>query len=338
MKIPLLTLLALISTLVSSQTYNGDLTLTTQAEVDNFNYSIVTGYLKLNNSTTDPIKNLHGLSELREVRGQRFHVNADSLTSLDGLENLTTVLGYLDLYGESLEDMSALNNLTKVTMHFLLSGCKKLKQIDCFNSLTYAGYIHISNCESLTEISGFNAINSILLVKIEQCTALNRINGFSNLNSLDSYLQLKGNTNLQDISGFSSITQLEGNLLIRNNESLSDFSPFCSLINNSGVQGDIELIGNASNPTSEELMASCNEIGVTSSTLEDELLVYPNPTQNKITINCQQFIEANIYSSTGRLIATSNTPEMYVGNLLTGLYLIKVKTKQSIIQSKLIKQ
>lgn len=68
------------------------------------------------------------------------------------------------------------------------------------------------------------------------------------------------------------------------------------------------------------------------------LNIFPNPVQNKLSINCPQFIEAIIYSTTGSLLFTSNTPEINTEALPSGIYIVKVKSGQGNYQTKFIKQ
>jgi len=64
-------IIATISTIsfnLKAQVYNGDLTLTNQAQVDGFNYTSVTGNLTLYGANSS-ISNLNGLSELQSIGG-----------------------------------------------------------------------------------------------------------------------------------------------------------------------------------------------------------------------------------------------------------------------------
>ena len=252
-------LLVLVSTTISAQTHNGDLTLTTQAQVDNFNYSIVTGFLKINNSTTDPIKNVNGLSSLTEVKGERLRISADSLVSLDGLHNLKTVRGSLDLYGNKIENTNALSGLTQVLgAHILIYQCENLKHIDGLNSLSTMGdntYIYISRCDKLVDITGFNGISTINTIQIEDCPNLESIQGFSSLQNNKS-LFIVNNPELTDLSGFKNFETGCEYLSIKNNTKFDRFCDLHKLFSNNGISGNITISGNAQNPTPEEIIAA----------------------------------------------------------------------------------
>jgi len=69
------------------QIFNGNLTLSSQAEVDNFNYDEIDGDLTI---TGISITNLNGLSELFTIRRSLRIINT-SLTNLDPLVNLSRI-------------------------------------------------------------------------------------------------------------------------------------------------------------------------------------------------------------------------------------------------------
>ena len=79
-------LLGLLTTFpAQAQVHTGDLTLSTQAQVDTFAYSQVTGILRIQGSD---ITNLNALSGLTLVGGLRIEGNA-ALRNLVGLDSLT---------------------------------------------------------------------------------------------------------------------------------------------------------------------------------------------------------------------------------------------------------
>ena len=90
-------LLLLLSANLNAQVYNGDLTLTSQAEVDAFNYTSVTGDLTIQETVPGNITNLNGLSELSSVGGA-FRISGNTaLVNINGFGNLTSVGGILNI-------------------------------------------------------------------------------------------------------------------------------------------------------------------------------------------------------------------------------------------------
>src|SRR5258706_3956576 len=74
-------IISMISFDLKAQTYSGDANLTTQAQVDAFNYTSVTGNLTLFSSS---IANLNGLSNLHSIGGT-LEITNTALTNIDAL-------------------------------------------------------------------------------------------------------------------------------------------------------------------------------------------------------------------------------------------------------------
>ena len=83
-----------VTLLKGQASYVGNLTLSTQSQVDNFDFSTVTGNLYVSSS----ILNVDGLSSLTHVGGNLSIANNPNLTNLDGFLNLTYVGGFLSIF------------------------------------------------------------------------------------------------------------------------------------------------------------------------------------------------------------------------------------------------
>jgi hypothetical protein len=73
----------------------------------------------------------------------------------------------------------------------------------------------------------------------------------------------------------------------------------------------------------------------------NQINIYPNPTKNIFTINLSnnRFNKVEVYSTNGQLINIYQKKEIDISNFKTGLYILKVFTKEkNILYSKIIKQ
>src|SRR6185503_2036281 len=230
-----------------AQVYNGDLTLTTQAQVDAFNYTSVTGNLTIEESVPGNIVNLNGLSELTAV-GKSLNIPGNSaLNDLNGLSNLTSIEGELFISGSALTDINGLNSLTKIGGNLYLKinavlvnisglnglisiggqlrivGSDALAKIDGLNGVkTIAGGLNIESFDALTSIDGFNGLTTLPGLEIHGML-LTHIGGFSSLSSIAGELFISG-TALTDITGLNSLTTIGGNLYFKINPSLVNIS------------------------------------------------------------------------------------------------------------------
>ena len=79
-------------------------------------------------------------------------------------------------------------------------------------------------------------------------------------------------------------------------------------------------------------------------TSSNNLSIYPNPATNSITIKSAAYVEeVSIYDLTGREVlkqqfSNSLTPNIDIGSLKSGMYLLKAKTRQGVITAKIMKQ
>jgi hypothetical protein len=145
---------------VNAQTYNGQLILTSQAEVDAFNYTEVTGNLTINDNVNGDITNLNGLSELTTVGGVLAIYENTTLTNLDGLSSLSSV-------GENIyiSDNAALTNIqfspSYVGEDLKIADNAALANINGFRFLrSVFGSLEIQNNATLTSINGFRGFHT----------------------------------------------------------------------------------------------------------------------------------------------------------------------------------
>ena len=329
------------SQIATAQTHNGDLRLETQEQVDNFNYTEVRGKLSITGSS---ITNLSGMSGLERVTHNFNILDCNALLNLNGIETLEHVGWQINVWrNQILNDVTGLNGVNYVGGHIDLSSNPSLEEIAGFESMITASneaYLQLINSSGLKRITAFQNMKDIMAISIDGCDSLMSITGFSNLEKVNYTLVLWNCALLTDISGLSNITEVGTKIMIAHNDSLKldDFQTFCSLFNGATPPTSVFIQGNADNPTAEEIVAACNTTHVVSEITKQSLSVYPNPAQNRIKINCPQFIEAKIYSPVGTLLFMSDNAEINLQNLQSGLYIVEVKTGQGNFQTKFIKQ
>lgn len=116
-----------------AQTYNGDLTLSTQNEVNAFNYSEVTGDLNIGySSLTSDITDFSPLLSLNIVNGNLNIYKNDGIINLEGLNNLSIVGG----------DFTIKNNENLTSL------------IGIYNIIDIGGNLTIFQNDKLTNLAG----------------------------------------------------------------------------------------------------------------------------------------------------------------------------------------
>lgn len=133
---------------IAANVFNGDVTLTTQIEVDNFgsnNYSEITGDLIIGTNFSSPsnIISLISLNSLSSVGGELDIKYNPSLNSLDGLSNLNSVSeGLVIIFNDSLISLEGLESLIGVEAIYI-GGNINLETLNGIENLTSAGSIGV---------------------------------------------------------------------------------------------------------------------------------------------------------------------------------------------------
>ena len=206
----------LTSFLGMAQVFNGSLTLSTQSEIDAFNFTEVTGQLTISEFSPGDIENVEGLITLVTIGGGLLIDGNTTLTSLDGLDNLISVgsTGTAPIgTGEDIVSLQISNNLM------------------------------LNSIESLSNVS---SIGSFL--EIEDNASLTSLNGLQGISEINGNVFIINNTSLLSIEGLNNITQVTGaglfaiGIVIANNDMLLSLGGLDNLT--AIMTGGLSIIGN----------------------------------------------------------------------------------------------
>ena len=310
----------------------GGITFTTQAEIDNFqtNYpgcAEIEGNVTIGDWGSTDITNLDSLIYIVNINGGLSIESNPLLTSLTGLNNLTTIGGYL-MIGNwehpniNLESLEGLGNLTSVE-----------------------GDVYIES-NPLNSLDGLISLNSVgYHLRISMISNIADLHGLENLNSIGGNLEIIANNNLISLEGIENIEagtiegiQLTSNPLLTecNLQSICDYliAPTGSIWienNATGCNSQLEV--------EEACLTSTNEIA----TFENDIRIFPNPANKTISIisSAQTKIQQiKIFNQTGVLRIKKENPDckIDVSLLQTGLYFAEIKSALGIVREKLIIQ
>jgi hypothetical protein len=242
----------------------GDVILKSQAEVNAFNCTEITGGLFISGAD---ITDLSPLQNLRKVGSLSIweNVNLTNVDGLSGLREISEISGFpytIGIVGNpSLKNLDGLGYLTMDSLGPInISNNPLLESINAFSSpKTAFGLFSISNNASLKSINGFQNLTDVRnygfepFIMIDNNASLTSINGFSSLQRISgngANLQISNNTALTSIDGFSSLVSISGGgrgagLFIENNGSLTNIDGFSSLsVLGYGVAGVITVNNN----------------------------------------------------------------------------------------------
>ncbi len=235
---------------------SGNVTLSTQAQVDAFSCTTFTGDLTIQGYG---ITNLDALSTLTSISGN-FHIrNTNNSLNLNELNALTNVGGELLIRESSLSNVDGLNALTNVgsdIMIFLNNNLLNVDGLAAINSVD--GSLLIANNPNLSNLNGLNALTYIGgELGIESSDNLINLNGLDVLTTIGGELSIKSNDNLLNLNGLDALTTIGGNLRIRLNPNLLNLNGLDAL---TSVGGFLDVFFN---PNMENLdgLAALTSVG-----------------------------------------------------------------------------
>ena len=226
----------------------GSISLSSQAEVDAFafNYptcSTISGSLFISGpdiTNLTPLQNITSLGFLLEINTNPL------LVSLEGLNNLESLLQLKIRNNDALIDVSALGNIDTSFLIEIVNN-NVLQEIANWNSFVSADQLFIIGNDELISLAGLSSLDINDSITIEDNDSLQDLDGLQGILNL-SNLNITGNAQLEDISALSNV---EGNLFSTLIISLND-----SLTNIDGLEG-IENIQNTlwikSNPVLQNI-------------------------------------------------------------------------------------
>ncbi|MEO1652084.1 MAG: hypothetical protein AAFU64_00945, partial [Bacteroidota bacterium] len=310
--------------IINSGICQGDITLSTQEEVNAFNCTEIQGNLFI----TGTVNNLFPLNNLTRVTGNVIVRDADQLYSLDGLQQLAFIGGDLTIrdnqtFGIPLS--AAVENedrfaFTEIGGSFSLFNNPSLLQVEGFQNLEkVGGFMDIFLNNGLTFLSGFDNIKSIGKgstgsgLQIVSNNSLNSLQGLQNLESIEGHLNISVNDGLRSIEDLSNLknigTRVDGeSLSIEFNDRLNDCCSIAQLALN--APGTVNIEGNGGNCASlADILSTCfpdtadKVFLVNAETDQDiqelkegdqiDLLLYPN-TPLSIRVEAPQGFEGSI--------------------------------------------
>ncbi len=255
------------------------------------------------------------------------------LTSISGLNNVTSIGGHLEInYNDAMTGISGLNNVTSIGEHLEINNNVALINLTGLESLTsIEGSLSIYNNASLTGISGLSNATSVenylmiynnpVLTGLTGLDNLETIGGNFNIQNNDVLASLTALDNLTSIGGYISIdknnilTSLSGidnvdagtieHLVIVHNTTLStcEVQSICDYL--SSPNGEVQIYGNAPGCNSpEEVEAACITVHIEEgNTIQNQFTLYPNPVSSNAKLSGEFASDGTvnicIYNTTG---------------------------------------
>ncbi len=253
----------------------GDVALSSQAEVNAFTSTEVTGRLTISGND---ITNLGSLSIL-EKAGSIVITDNDQLQNLNGLESITSIEELIISDNPELLTITAFANLESIGVFGLsIVNNPKLINLGAFNALTNSFSVSIEGNSSLTSVDGFTSLVGIDVItgviRIANNASLQTIEGFSSFTTaFNASLNISDNDALISFNGFNGVTTL-GGLLIMNNSSLTNLDGLSSL---ETLQGRRAYLSVSNNTSLVDVNGLSSLTSINGSSFDVRLLINDNP-------------------------------------------------------------
>ena len=227
-------------------------------------YTTVTGSLIIGPN----INSLEGLESLSTIGGGLSIKDNNALSSLSGLDNVTSVDGDLLIDDIAITSLSGLGKLTSV------GGDLKI------------GDSYYESNDSLTSLSGLGNLVSVGGdLEIRYNKALTSLNGLDNLTSVGGNLNIESNKVLTNLSGLQNVTSVVGSLDIVWNSALTTLS---GLQNITSVGGTLHIYGNAV-LTSLSGLENLTSVG-------EGLNILDNATLSSLGLGSLRFVGSSLFN------------------------------------------
>ncbi len=219
------------------QAITGNLVIDNNSLIQNLNglenLTSIGGDLLFNSN--DNLADFSALTNLQNIGGDLVLVGLPLLTDLNPFSNITSLNSLVILYTDMLTTLDGLQNLSSVDFIFLgdnqiLSDISALANIP-----TFLSWIRIENNPVLTNLDVFGHVTEVELFEILQNESIENVNALTNLQSSLEFI-IYDNNSLTDISGISTLLNSSAPLeiTVTSNQILNDccvLSPYLDASN-----------------------------------------------------------------------------------------------------------
>lgn len=220
----------------------GQISFATQAEVDNFivqypncteiDKKLIIGTAVGGGTNSSNISNLSPFSNLTSIKDLVIQ-NNEPLTSLNGLHNLASINGILNiLWNNNLTNIEALSNIQSVKA-LNVDNNDRLPNLNGLQNISQVtGNVVISQNDLLTNLEGLTSLTNVgETFEVWTNSNLTSLEGVENLIQVNGWrIVINDNQNLQSLNGLNGLAQIpNGNLEIFDNQNLTDLQSLSNL-------------------------------------------------------------------------------------------------------------
>lgn len=232
--------------------YSGTDTIT---ELGDLPFTSIAGNLEI---FTTHLVNLEGLKDLTTIGGNLNIYNNSMLTSLEGLESLQSIGGFLYIQGNGLTTLKGLDNLETILGQLHIFQNPYLTEITNLSSLaTVTGQVWFLENPLLNSLEGLEALHTLGSNLLIQANGVTTLKGLDALETIGGDLKILGNNSLTSYSSLYDLTSISGELVINDSPALSQLNGLTSL---ETVGGNLSIGNNGAGLTQVNELSNLTSI------------------------------------------------------------------------------
>ena len=248
--LPIIFILTLFVYQVQAQCPAGNVTLATQAQVDDFvaTYPMcqaLPGGLHIGGSSVSSLSDITDLSGLQfiSIGGDLKIQHNPLLTSLGGMDMLTSVSGGVTIFNnDGLSSLSGLDALGSIGKNLSILNNDALTTLMGLNALTsIATSLNISFNPMLTSMTGLEGITAISSFVNIESNGITSMAGLDNLESIGGDFDIRNNLSLLNLSGLENLMYVQGSLYLFFNIQMTTIEALSNLVD---ICGQFQMFKN----------------------------------------------------------------------------------------------
>jgi len=293
---------------------------------------------------------LAGLENLFKITGN-LNINDESIPNLDELASLQQIGGSLFLNSnEELQDMSGLSNIQTLENLYIIECPNLVNLVGLSNLHTVDGKLRVGFNHGLETMFGLLNIYSINDLEIYENDILYTLKGLESLTKVTKRILINDNPKLKSLEHISDVSPNElDDLIMINNYSLTicNYPLICAIIDDESFYKVIQNNAPGCNSV-DEVELSCmlglndeNEFITEGNILENQLVFYPNPVSEILTISVSEdlsYKNAEVFTVFGDKILETSEKSINFSSLSAGIYFVALETDKGSVLKKIIKK
>ena len=290
---------------------------------------------------------MSGFQNLQTVNG-RFLLSGNSLLeTINGLSNLRTIEGGINIGWGKFSDLSFFSNLLSVGGNLNIHDTELLN-LSGMEGVSVLGGLALFNNYSLVNLTGLNSLAVVDWIGINDNVLLESLTGLEGLDSIvDGNINISENTILETLLALTNVTHFNGsNIEIEGNPMLTDCHAqfICDYLTGGNPR---TIDDNASGcDTPAEVLEECD--GIPSGIFDNIshlINIYPNPSSSILELDLSSLdvvtpVEFSLYDVNGRsllnqVIESANTAISMEG-YPSGIYFLSLRIGDDVYSEKIV--